>query len=677
MADEKIAVLIIDGLGFGTKTEQAILTDVIADLPKPIADRIAQSAAAIVAKCQLDASAEKLITMALLAPTITSLLAESPGALWANRACIDALNAARSELRKSIDEKAWVMEVLARLKGTAIRYRYAPWAASTSTLWSLRNRFATFPTRAAGIFAGFENLTPEIMGNSDTGHQQIFNLTVAKQVPTWITEMIEDGSFFEDKNLNAAMERARQGRLVVIKTMLSGEFGDDGYVHSAMRHLFALLELYFKRLKLPKENLQIELALDGRDSPGRSSTDAEMIEGISRYDFLGKLRRHLEQYDAVGCVSWIFGRQCMDRNYQGGMIRGEYELIVKNKGRRVANFDEAYACVKQCHDEGYTDAMMPPIVVGDPRPVTKDCSYINAIFRADRQEPITATLLGLKEFITERAKPFGTLDSWDDFDWLEDLAGMTMVTMIDYHSSFSTKGVHTLVVDRPHEHNILHLLNENVEGFSFLFLGESVKAKHVGLFSRGRRSMPLEPSEHREIIPSYGKREGVANDNDFYKFPSMRHLELGAVLERAGREAKHDLIIINWPGPDMIGHLIMNHFESCLETLDSVEAVLNKVVPVLRDAGYCIALTSDHGNVEHYGSDHGNNPVLTTLIPPAGRDGFASQYGGEARLFDVAATVLSLLGYDKLIRSKMPPIPETIVQSPSRLVGVPLVGNNK
>ena len=131
MADEKIAVLIIDGLGFGTKTEQAILTDVIADLPKPIADRIAQSAAAIVAKCQLDASAEKLITMALLAPTITSLLAESPGALWANRACIDALNAARSELRKSIDEKAWVMEVLARLKGTAIRYRYAPWAAST------------------------------------------------------------------------------------------------------------------------------------------------------------------------------------------------------------------------------------------------------------------------------------------------------------------------------------------------------------------------------------------------------------------------------------------------------------------------------------------------------------------------------------------------------------------
>ena len=673
MADEKIAVLIIDGLGFNTVREQKILADVIAGLPGPIADLIAKAAAEIVANLKLDAATEKLVAMSLLAPTITSVLAQSKPSLWANADCVRAINAARKKFRENVGEVAWVKEVVSRLKDTAIRHQYAPWAASTTTLWSLRNQYATFPTRAAGVFAGFEDLTPEIMGNSDTGHQQIFNLTVAKQVPTWITEMIQDGSFFENEKLNAAMERARQGHLVVIKTMLSGEFGDDGYVHSALRHLWALLELYFKRLKLPKENLQLEIALDGRDSPGRSSTDAQMCEGISRYDFLGKLRKHLESYDAVECVSWIFGRQCMDRNYQGAMIRGEYELVVKNKGKQVASFDEAVALVKQLHDEGFTDAMIPPIVVGRPRPLTKDSSYINAVFRADRQEPITAALLGLKEFIAERARPYGTLDSWENFNWFVDLAGLSMVTMIDYHSSFTQAGVYAVVVDRPHDHNILYLMNEYAKGFSLLFLGESVKAKHVGLFSRGRRSVQLQPSEHREIVPSYGKKEGVGNDNDFYKFPSMRHLEIGAALERAGREAKHNLIVVNWPGPDMIGHLIMNHFESCLETINSVEAVLNKVVPVLREAGYFVIITSDHGNAEHYGSDHGNNPVLTTIVPPAGRDAIKSQYDGEARLFDIAATVLSLLGYDELVRSKMTPIPKVVSQSPSRLVGVPLV----
>jgi 2,3-bisphosphoglycerate-independent phosphoglycerate mutase len=673
MADEKVAVLIIDGLGYDTDIEHSILREAIGDLPDEIVNILDGTGADVLSDAGLDNSNRELIRFALLTPTMTSTLARTP--LWSNRAAVSAIKHGRACLREAIPNTVWEEEVLSRMKATATRHHYAPWVASTTTLWNLRNTFSTFPTRAAGIFAGFERLDPEIMGNSDTGHQQISNLTVAKQVPTWITEMIDDGSLYEDEKLVAAMQRARDGHLVVLKTMLSGEFGDDGYVHSAMRHLWALLDLYFNRLGLPKENLQLEIALDGRDSPDRSSTDEDEIDGIHRFDFLGKLRRHLqEKHDAVDCVSWIFGRQYMDRNYQGAMIRGEYELIVKNRGKQVADFDAAYAQVRQYHDEGYTDPMVPPIVIGQPRPVDGNTSYINAIFRADRQEPITAALLGKKDFIVQRAEPFGTIESWEDFAWMEDLSGLTMVSMIGYHASFSEAGVHAVVEDRPHDHNVLFLLNEYVPDFKFLFLGESVKAKHIGLFSRGRRSLPLKPAEDREIIPSYGKKEDVANDNELYKFPSMRHLELGAALERAGREAKHDFVLINWPGPDMIGHLITNHFESCVETVNSIEAVLNKVVPVLREAGYFVIITSDHGNVENYGPDHGNNPVLTTVIPPAGReDAIVSRYDAEARLFDVAATALYLMGEDETVRSKMPPIPDVVQQSPDRLVGVPLV----
>jgi 2,3-bisphosphoglycerate-independent phosphoglycerate mutase len=249
-----------------------------------------------------------------------------------------------------------------------------------------------------------------------------------------------------------------------------------------------------------------------------------------------------------------------------------------------------------------------------------------------------------------------------------------MVTMVGYHTLFAEHGVSAVVMDRPHEHNLLYLMNEHVPGFKFLFLGESVKAKHIGLFSRGRRSLPLKPAEDRTIIPSYGKNQGVANDNDLFKFPSMRHLELGAQLEASGREAKYDFILVNWPGPDMIGHLITSRFESVVETINSIESVLNKVVPVLRQAGYFVVITSDHGNAENYGPDHGNNPVLTTVVPPAGReDAIASRFDQPARLFDVAATALSLMGHDETIRSKMPPIPQNVQDSPDRLVGVPLV----
>ena len=673
MTNEKAAVLIIDGLGFNTPLEHRILAEVVADLPEAVATKLNDKAKSVVGALNLGATEAELVPGVLLVPTMTSFLAQTP--LWSCETAQESLNTARAELRAEIGPRVWLEQVTSRLKAAAARNHYAPWVSSTTTLWNLRNSFPTFPTRAAGIFAGFEDLEPEIMGNSDTGHQQISNLTVAKQVPTWITEMIEDGSLYEDENLVGAMKRAEEGHLVVIKTMLSGEFGDDGYVHSALRHLWALLDLYFNRLELPKENLQLEIALDGRDSPDRSSTDADEIDGIHRYDFLGKLKRHLiEEHDALGCVKWIFGRQSMDRNYQGAMIRGEYDMVVKNEGRQVADFDAAYELIKEMHDQGLTDPMIPPIVIGEPRKVDKNASYINAIFRADRQEPITAALLGLKDFIIQRAEPYGTMDSWGDFEWMEDLDGMTMVTMVGYHSLFAEHGVSAVVMDRPHEHNLLYLMNEHVPGFKFLFLGESVKAKHIGLFSRGRRSLPLEPAEDRKIIPSYGKNQGVANDNDLFKFPSMRHLELGAALESAGREAKHDFILVNWPGPDMIGHLITNRFESVVETINSIESVLNKVVPVLREAGYFVIITSDHGNAENYGPDHGNNPVLTTVVPPAGReDDIASRFDQPARLFDVAATALSLMGHDETIRSKMPPIPKNVQDSPDRLVGVPLI----
>ena len=364
----------------------------------------------------------------------------------------------------------------------------------------------------------------------------------------------------------------------------------------------------------------------------------------------------------------------MDRNYQGGMIRGEYELVVKNKGTQVASFDDAIAQIKEYHSEGYTDAMIPPIVIGKPRTVTGETSYINAIFRADRQEPITATLLGMKDFhrraceAVRNSRFVGRLQldgrsHWPD-DGFDDRLSQRLPekresrrwSSIGHTSTISC----TCSTRTPRISRSSSSAKASKPSTSACSLADAVRCRwNRPSIARLSPAMERRKVSATTTISSSSRRCATSN--------------WAPPLERAGREAKHDLIIINWPGPDMIGHLIMNHFESCIETLNSIEAVLNKVVPVLRAAGYCIVVTSDHGNVEHYGPDHGNNPVLTTVIPPAGRDSFKSRYRQEARLFDIAATVLWLLGYDPMIRSKMPPIPKVVQDSPARLVGVPLV----
>ena len=277
MADAKIAVLIIDGLGFETEIEHAILTHVLANLPapggrrhcrrlgpgrrRPETRRLGQAA-------RLDG-----LGLAHWSPPFWH---NTEGALWANEQCIPAINAAAcrdpaEDRRSHLGQRGVVSD---QRYGDPPRIR-ALGRLDHNTMVPCATNSRRSPTRAAGIFAGFEDLAPEIMGNSDTGHQQICNLTVAKQVPTWITEMIQDGSFFQDAKLNAALQRASQGHLVVIKTMLSGEFGDDGYVHSAMRHLWALLDPLFQNdLACPRKTSSWRSPWTVRDSPGRSSTDA-------------------------------------------------------------------------------------------------------------------------------------------------------------------------------------------------------------------------------------------------------------------------------------------------------------------------------------------------------------------------------------------------------------------
>ena len=698
----KVAVLILDGYGVDTPLEGRILADVADNLPPSSRQRLAEAAAKVGE------------------PDWVPLLSPNPAAnpsvldLQLRGRAADALKLSRLLFDKrqrfldAVDVGWYEANVAGRLREAATRLHYAPWVAEQRFLYQLRAQNPTFLTRTSGEDAGFEKLDIEIQGNSDTGHQQMFNLCVAEQMSRQLGRALDSGAVEEllgpIVREMSGPERARD--TLFLKTLLSGEFGDDGYVHSCLNHLFVVVErtlALFATYGVAKERLQILALLDGRDSPPDSSIRAQQKDGRARFDFLGKLEAFLAERGATGCLTRLLGRQYMDRNYRGDLIRREIELLTGRSRAeavgladfqaRVAGFDaskeapttlppvkaatlaEARAAVAACHARGLKDSEVPPIYVGTSPDLTNRSGLFNLVFRADRQEPSVATLLGLHAFVLAQAEQKKTVDTWDWFLTSDlGLAGLALVTMVDYHKAFTDAGVPFVRPIRPHDHNLLVLAGQKLKDFRVLLCGEGVKEKHVGLFARGRRSTPLEGIEERIIFPSYGRAEGISSDDELWRVPPMRHVEIAsAMLERLRRDA-FPLVVANFPGPDMLGHLIERNFGACVETLASIETILVGLVRGLHALGYVVILTADHGNVENFGPDHGVNPVLTTLAPPPGVELEALDgVPGAAKLFDLPHTALELWGLRELCLLNVDyPFPD-VSASGFRAVGRPLV----
>lgn len=103
--------------------------------------------------------------------------------------------------------------------------------------------FRSYPhTRlsACGLAVG---LPEGQMGNSEVGHLNIGAGRVVYQELTRISKAIEDGDFFENPALTAAMDHAlSKGSALHLLGLLS-----DGGVHSHISHLFALLDMAKKK----------------------------------------------------------------------------------------------------------------------------------------------------------------------------------------------------------------------------------------------------------------------------------------------------------------------------------------------------------------------------------------------------------------------------------------------
>ena len=651
---QKALLAVIDGLGFSRGRSKSVVEAAWSQLDQTDQELIVSAAERI--------GHDSVWAKNLLYPVhVESLEAETPtrdALTW-----ISDLQTCRGFLNVDLIER-----IDSLVESVADEQRYVPWASAARNLSSLRNSNLSIPTSASGIWAGFEDLDPAVQGNSETGHQQIGNTELAPQLPLEITNSINTGEFFENSAFNGTIASAKErGSTINFCFLLSGVGGGDGRVHSAWNHLEAFLELVFIRHGISPENVQMQAILDGRDSAANSSIVA--INGSG--DFVGQLQTLLSKYNAESSLAWLVGRStAMDRDYREAAAKADFDLLTGNADERVTNIAAARSIISAAHDSGKTDQDIPPIAVlktdGSVPSIAVNDAFIDLNFRSDRQRSKIGSLAGARAFLESEGDSRGR--KWDG-SWIDHNLNLDICVIAEYHPIFESEyGVSVAYQTEPHSPNFLARWPETVGDDEYTLIAESVKSSHMGYFFRGRREDPVNgANETRFVTPSHGEEDGVLTDTDFYLHPGMRAKEITADVVTAIEKGTSRLICCNIAAPDMVGHLLPARYEEAKAAYRAATDALVEMVEAAKNAGSYMVITSDHGNIEDDTSAHSVNDVLTTIIRPDGAELVVGIPVYQARLFDVAPTVLELIGASQVRKDAAPSAP------PERFVGRPLV----
>ncbi len=456
--------------------------------------------------------------------------------------------------------------------------------------------------QASGLFVG---LPDGQMGNSEVGHLNMGAGRIVYQELTRITKAIQDGDFFENKALLAAVENCKKNDSALHMFGLVS----DGGVHSHMTHIFGLLELA-KRNGL--EKVYVHCFLDGRDTPPSSGKD-----------FVAELEAKMAEL-GVGKVASVMGRYyAMDRDKNWDRVKLAYDALTKGEGHHC---DSATGAIQASYDEGKTDEFVIPSVVtenGAPVATIKDGdSVIFYNFRPDRAREMTHVFCD---------------DVFDGFDRGERVK-TTYVCFTDYDETIGNKLVAFV------KESITNTFGEFLaaHGKTQARIAETEKYAHVTFFFNGGIEEP-NPGEERVLVPS--PKEVATYDLK----PEMSAPAVCDKLVEAIRSDKYDVIIINFANPDMVGHTGVE--AAAIKAIEAVDACVGRAVDAIKEADGVMFICADHGNAEQLVdyqtgepfTAHTTNPVPFILVNAD--PSYKLREGGC--LADIAPTLIELMGLEQ------------------------------
>src|SRR5690242_11325849 len=397
--------------------------------------------------------------------------------------------------------------------------------ANTPTWDALTARYPRTLLSASGLAVG---LPEHQIGNSEVGHLNLGAGRVVMQDLVRVDRAIQDGSFFQNRALVDACQRAKKSGGTV---HLMGLIGRGG-VHAIDQHLFALIDL-FARANVPR--VAIHALLDGRDTMPRSG--------------LGYMRELLERAAGRAAVASLGGRYYgMDRDKRWDRTEKWYRVAVQGVGPTGT---DPLAVIRESYEQNVTDEfVIPTVIVKDGAPVApmRDGDVLICFnYRADR----------MRQMIRALTEP-----SFDGFD-VSQRPKLHIVTMTSYDRTFDVA-----VAFPPHSmKNIVAEVVSNA-GMSMFKTAETEKYAHVTYFFNGGIEAPFR-GEDRLLVPS----QKVAT---YDLCPEMSAQGITDVLCDSIEKNEHDFTLCNYANGDMVGHT--GSMPATIEACETVDRCLERVV---------------------------------------------------------------------------------------------------
>ena len=473
--------------------------------------------------------------------------------------------------------------------------------ANTPVMDKLMKEYPFVKGNASGSYVG---LPDGQMGNSEVGHMNIGAGRIIYQDLTRITKSIEDGDFFNNEELLAAMENCKKNNSDL---HLFGLLSSGG-VHSHISHVYGLLEMAKKN---GVSNVYVHAFLDGRDTPPASGKD-----------FVAQLEEKMSEI-GVGKVASLAGRYyAMDRDNNWDRVEQAYLSLTTGEGKQA---ESAVKAMEDSYAADVTDEFVVPTVItenGKPLSVVKENdSVIFFNFRPDRAREMTRAFCDDK-FVGFERKYIPT----------------TFVCFKDYDESIPNK----LVAFKKEE--IKNTFGEFLaaHGKKQLRLAETEKYAHVTFFFNGGVEDP-NVDEFRLLVNS-------PKDVPTYDLkPEMSAPEVSMDLVEAIKSDKYDVIVINFANPDMVGHTGI--VEAAVKAVETIDECVGKVVDAIKEVDGQMFICADHGNAEQLidyetgepFTAHTTNPVPFILVNAD--PSYKLREGGV--LADIVPTLIELMGMEQ------------------------------
>lgn len=465
--------------------------------------------------------------------------------------------------------------------------------------------------------------TDDDMGNSEVGHNTLGAGRVFDQGALLVNRAIETGRIFKSELWSNIVNRIRAGGTLHFIGLLS-----DGNVHSHINQLYRLIS---KCVDLGFKQVRVHALLDGRDVGEKSAL--EYVVPLEK-----KLRNISEEEGFDYSIGSGGGRMkvTMDRyNADWTIVKRGWEAHVIGKGRPFKSAEEA---VRTFYDEDpeITDQYFSAFVIVDQKghpvgPVVDGDAVICFNFRGDRAIEISRAF-------TEK--------DFNEFD-RGPLPDVLYSGMMEYDGDTHVPP-HFLVQPPTIDHTIGEYLCD--QGITSFAISETQKYGHVTYFWNGNSSGYI-----NETLETYVE---IPSDRiEFDKAPKMKAIEIKDKTIEMLKSEKYRFGRLNFANGDMVGHT--GNMDAAIIAVETVDQCVGELLNVIKMTKGIAVVTADHGNAdEMFTLDKNGNkkPKTSHTLNPVPFAIYDPEYTGEYKIADldnmslsnVAATILNLLGYEKV-----------------------------